>query len=109
MFSGFETRALQITNELLRKVERSAAPGLTERAKSQGEIALEEVKVAMKSLVTVVREILNEQQKEISRCLIPHVQKQLRNGYAEAAEERGRGSVARQKVSFANNMRTVNF
>ena len=41
---------------------------------------------------------IDNEQKETSRCLAPHVQDQLLWGYDRAMEERGRGSVARQKV-----------
>lgn len=46
----------------------------------------------------LVGDFLRNQQKDISRCLIPHVKAQLSSGYDEAMEERGTGSVARQKV-----------
>lgn len=52
----------------------------------------------MKSLVNSVRQVLNDDQKEISRCLVPLVQKQLRPGYQLAFLERGLGSVAKQKA-----------
>lgn len=91
---------MTVIKKLLQEIETSAAPGLKDRTKSQSEIALEEAKVAMKALVTVVREILDEQQKDISRCLVPHLQEQLKEGYILAMEERGLGSVKRQKVSL---------
>jgi hypothetical protein len=45
-----------------------------------------------------VKEALNNEQKEVSRSLAPHVQSELIDGYSAAMEERGPGSVARQKV-----------
>jgi len=45
---------------------------------------------------------MNNEQKEVSRCLAPHVQEQLVDGYDRAMEERGTGSVARQKAVFHN-------
>ena len=45
---------------------------------------------------------MNNEQKEVSRCLAPHVQNQLVDGYNRAMEERGTGSVARQKAVFHN-------
>ncbi|KAG7449284.1 uncharacterized protein BT62DRAFT_1073773 [Guyanagaster necrorhizus] len=48
----------------------------------------------------VSESMANEQ--EISRCLAPHVQEELTPGYDRAMEERGTGSVARQKASFHN-------
>lgn len=51
----------------------------------------------------VVKEALGREQKEISRCLAPHIQNELMDGYDLAVEERGRGSVARQKVCFIHS------
>ena len=48
--------------------------------------------------MSVVRETMNNEQKEVSRCMAPHVQAQLVEGYDRAMEERGTGSVARQKA-----------
>ncbi|KAF8589963.1 hypothetical protein K439DRAFT_1628171 [Ramaria rubella] len=107
LFASFESQAMAHIKKLLKDVENSATPSLQDRSKRQGEIALEEAKIAMKSLVTVVRDILNEQQKEVSRCLVPHVQTQLRSGYNQAAEERGRGSVARQKAVLHDFVKTT--
>jgi len=50
----------------------------------------------------VVRETMQAEQKETSRCLAPHIQEQLVEGYDRAMEERGTGSVARQKACFHN-------
>ena len=46
----------------------------------------------------VVKEALGKKQKEISRCLAPHIQTELAVGYNLAMEERGRGSVVQQRV-----------
>ncbi|KAF8531170.1 hypothetical protein JB92DRAFT_3105602 [Gautieria morchelliformis] len=107
LFASFEAQAMSIVSKLLKEVENSAAPGLKDRSKQQGEAALEEVKVAMKSLVMVVRDILNNNQKEVSRCLVPHLAGQLHPGYSQASDEWGRGSVARQKAVFHNFITTV--
>ncbi|KAF5370055.1 hypothetical protein D9758_001123 [Tetrapyrgos nigripes] len=97
LFAPFETDALRVINKLVDDVEASAALGLKDRVKSQGELCLEEAKVALKKSIELVRETLNSEQKEISRCLAPHVQNNLVDGYDLAMEERGKGSVARQK------------
>lgn len=85
-------------DKLINEVERSAAPGLKDRAKLQGESCLDEARVALQKTVDTVKETLNNEQKEVSRSLAPHVQGQLLDGYTEAMEHRGKGSVARQKV-----------
>lgn len=90
-----------IVKELLKQVEESAALGLQDRAKLQGEQCLEEANVALKKTMDIVKDTMTKEQKEVSRCMAPHVQKQLVEGYDRAMEERGLGSVARQKVRLA--------
>ena len=100
LFGPFEEATLGVINNLLKDVEESAASGLRERCKAQGQICLEEARVALQNTVNVVQDTLNSEQKEVSRSLAPHVQNQLREGYDRAMEERGTGSVARQKVEI---------
>jgi len=50
--------------------------------------------------VELVKDTMNQEQKETSRIMAPHVQAQLVEGYDTAMEERGTGSVARQKAYF---------
>ncbi|GJE84682.1 nuclear GTPase SLIP-GC [Phanerochaete sordida] len=102
LFASFEHATNEAIARVLKEVEESAAPGLKERARGQAELALEEAKVALHKTIDSVRETINDEQKEISRCLAPHVQDQLVDGYDEAMLERGRGSVARQKIVFHN-------
>ena len=98
LFETFEKHTLEVIDKLLKDVEETAAAGLKERARSQGELCLQEAKVALQKTLDVVRDTMTTQQKETSRCLAPHVQEQLFDGYDDAMAERGRGSVARQKV-----------
>lgn len=98
LFASFEKAANDTIIVLLKEVEASAALGLKERAKGQGELSLDEAKVALRKTLDIVRDTINTEQKEVSRCLAPHVQNQLVDGYDRAMEERGKGSVARQKV-----------
>ena len=100
LFGGFNNATNDAINKVLTEVEDSAAPGLKDRAKVQGNVALDEAKIALQNTLKAVRETITNEQKEISRCLAPHVQNQLMSGYDRAMEERGRGSVARQKVCF---------
>lgn len=99
LFASFEKSALGAINAMLNEVERSAAKGLKDHAKAQAEVCVEEARVALKKTLELVQETMNTEQKEVSRCLAPHVQNRLVDGYNRAMEERGRGSVARQKVS----------
>ncbi|KAG6918940.1 hypothetical protein DXG01_010595 [Tephrocybe rancida] len=100
LFSPFEASSISSINKLLKDVEESAAQGLKDRTKIQGEQCLEEARVALKKTMEVVKETMNNEQKEVSRCMAPHVQAQLVEGYDRAMEERGTGSVARQKTYF---------
>ncbi|KAJ7507726.1 hypothetical protein B0H11DRAFT_1968347 [Mycena galericulata] len=100
VFSPLLSSTIACINQLINDVERSAAPGLKDRAKLQGESCLDEARVALDKTVETVKETLNNEQKEVSRSLAPHVQGQLLDGYTEAMEHRGKGSVARQKASF---------
>ena len=102
LFTAFESATLKSINKLLKDVEDSAAIGLKDRVKSQAELCLEEAGVALKKTLELVRQTMNNEQKEVSRCLAPHVQDQLVDGYDRAMEERGTGSVARQKAVFHN-------
>ncbi|CAL1702209.1 unnamed protein product [Somion occarium] len=100
LFASFDKSATTVIQQLLKEVEDSAAQGLKERAKGQADLSLDEAKVALRKTIDVVRDTINTEQKEVSRCLAPHVQNQLVDGYERAMEERGRGSVARQKALF---------
>ncbi|KAK7470729.1 hypothetical protein VKT23_002151 [Stygiomarasmius scandens] len=100
LFASVEVDALNVIRTLLCDVEVSAALGLKDRVKSQGELCLEEAKVAMQKSTELVRSALSEEQKDISRLLAPLVQHSLKDGYELALEQVGRGSVARQKTVF---------
>lgn len=98
LFGGFEAATNAAIRKVVQEVEDTAAAGLKERTRGQGELAFEEAKVALQKTLGAVRETINGEQKEVSRCLAPHVQNQLFDGYEAAMAERGKGSVARQKV-----------
>lgn len=100
LFGAFEAAALKVIHRLIKDVEDSAALGLKDRVRGQSDLCLEEAKVALKKTLELVRQAMNNEQKEVSRCLAPHVQNQLIDGYDLAMEERGTGSVARQKAVF---------
>ncbi|KAI3612523.1 hypothetical protein WG66_009883 [Moniliophthora roreri] len=97
LFGPFEVSALRVIGDLITEIEASAAPGLKDRVKLQGELCLQDAKLALAKTIDLVRETMSTEQKEISRCLAPHVQMQLMDGYDEAMEFRGPGSVKKQK------------
>ncbi|KZT24461.1 hypothetical protein NEOLEDRAFT_1134832 [Neolentinus lepideus HHB14362 ss-1] len=100
LFSTFEMSSKAAIKKLVKEVEESAAPTFKDRVRNQAELSLEEANVSLAKMLDTVRETMNAEQKEVSRCLAPHVQDQLVDGYDRAMEERGRGSVARQKAVF---------
>ncbi|KAJ7498992.1 hypothetical protein FB451DRAFT_1347396 [Mycena latifolia] len=100
VFAPLLSSTVACINQLVNDVERTAASGLKDRAKVQGESCLNEARVALDKTVETVKETLNNEQKEVSRSLAPHVQGQLLDGYLSAMGETGIGSVKRQKDSF---------
>ncbi|EPQ59276.1 hypothetical protein GLOTRDRAFT_136192 [Gloeophyllum trabeum ATCC 11539] len=100
LFAAFEANTKAAIKRLVEEVEESAAPALKDRVRNQAELSLEEASVTLNKTLETVREAMNNQQKEVSRCLAPHVQNQLIEGYDRAMLERGKGSVARQKTVF---------
>lgn len=100
IFASLLASTTSCIDKLVADVERSAAPGLKDRAKVQSEKCLESARVALDQTVQTVKETLNTEQKEVSRSLAPHVRNQLLDGYDAAMDERGKGSVKRQKDSF---------
>lgn len=77
----------QIT-KLLSAVESSAAPGLKDRIRFQAEQCHDEAKVTLAKIMELVKGIMNEEQKTVSRLLAPHVQAQLSETYNLSMEER---------------------
>ncbi|KAF8639459.1 hypothetical protein AX16_010313 [Volvariella volvacea WC 439] len=102
LFSTFESRIQEVLKALVCEIESSAPPSLKDRAKAQGELCLEESVAGLKRTLHLAREALASQQKEASRSMAPHIQAQLREGYDLAMQERGEGSVARQRAVFKN-------
>ncbi|KAH8118439.1 hypothetical protein DFH11DRAFT_1849817 [Phellopilus nigrolimitatus] len=100
LFSSFETKVVEVISNILKEIEESCPVVLRDRAHHQGQLCIEEVKVALKKTIDVVHNELSTNQKDVSRCLEPHVREQLSDGYSRAMEERGTGSVARQKNVF---------
>ena len=86
--------------KLRKEIEDSAPVGLKDRCKLQSQVALKEAQTVTVNILQNIKTAMTNEQKEISRCLTPHVKSELLDGYAAAMEERGTGSVARQKVNF---------
>lgn len=102
LFASFRTSATAAISSLIKDVEESCPAGLKDRAKIQGETCQDEANQTLEKALAAVRAVLQDQQKEVSRCLVPHIRGELAEGYDLAMEERGKGSVARQKAIFHN-------
>ncbi|KAG2369878.1 hypothetical protein BDR07DRAFT_1526349 [Suillus spraguei] len=102
LFASLSNAIMTSINQLIADVEASAAAGLKDRVHAQSSVSQEEARHALGQTMEVVKEALAKEQKEISRCLAPHVQNELTEGYNLALQERGTGSVARQKAVFRN-------
>ena len=101
LFAPFEKAVTTAINKLLKEFEDSCVEILRDRARNQAEVCRQESIAALKKTLEVVRAELNTGQKDVSRSLVPHVQGSLLGGYELAMDERGIGSVARQKVGEA--------
>ncbi|KAL1740588.1 hypothetical protein HDZ31DRAFT_85351 [Schizophyllum fasciatum] len=104
LFAGLDSSTSDKIMQLVKDVEASAAPGLKERAKMQGDQCMEQAQLALRNAMADVKVALQNEQKEVSRCLGPHVRDQLIPGYDLAMDERGPGSVARQKVLVGDTL-----
>ena len=100
LWQPFTDAANKVVETLLQDMESSATTqDLRCAVKTQADISLTEWTVAVKKIVDVAEERLKEKQKEISRVFEEHVSGNLTEGYKTASEQRGPGSVKRQKVS----------
>ncbi|KAJ7591152.1 hypothetical protein C8J56DRAFT_934806 [Mycena floridula] len=107
LFAALETSIVKAINKLVEEVQDTAAIGLKDRVRQQGELCLQEATVSLKASMDLVRDRLTEQQKDISRSLAPHVETSLTDSYDLAMQERGPGSVARQKAVFTRELKEV--
>lgn len=73
LFGLFEKKGLRAIQDLLARIEASAAPGLREKCRAQTQVALREAQTSMTSIVAQVNEAMKAQQKELSRMLAPRV------------------------------------
>jgi hypothetical protein len=109
LFTSFDKATVATINRLLKDVEDSTPTGLKDRAKVQTEACREEARLAARKTLDIVRESLKSERKEISRCVAPHVQSQLADGYDQALAIKGIGSVARQKARHIHLARCCKF
>jgi hypothetical protein len=98
MFTTFEQHVKVVIQQLLTDFQQDLPPGLKGPATSHTEHCLQITKVTMKGTVDHVRKTLNKKRRELSRSMAPNIQEGLRQGYEDALKEKGKGSIARQKV-----------
>jgi hypothetical protein len=98
MFTRLATAVLVTIKKLLKEVEESSAPGLKDYAAIQANHCIEMTQVAMEGTIDVVQQSITLEQRKISRSMAPNVQERLRAGYDSALQEKGKGSVLRQRV-----------
>ncbi|KAG9082296.1 hypothetical protein FRC06_005133, partial [Ceratobasidium sp. 370] len=100
LFTPVKSAARTEVVKLLKEIEDSAPAGLKDRCRAQAQVTLKEVQVVTANILRNIKTAMTNEQKEVSRCLTPHVKSELLDGYRLALEERGAGSVARQKEVF---------
>src|ERR1700722_10162452 len=98
LFASFDSATVVVIDNILKEFEESVPPGLKDRARTQVKTCLKDVKLTMRNTIVVVHQSLVSEQKRISRCVTPHVQAQLAEGYDQATKVRGKGSAVRQKA-----------
>jgi hypothetical protein len=98
LFSPISAKAYDGLQSLINNISDSAPIGMQDHCKKQAELSLNEAKLSIEKIMYEVLEQMMSEQKDISRCLGPHVVRKLSGGYLEAALQRGKGCSVRQKV-----------
>lgn len=99
LFGPFETDVVNCVAQLLQDFLNSTAPELKPGAMLQQKAARKELRATLSRTMEAVKETMLAQRKEISRSVSPLIQKCLMESYENAKREKGKGSVARIKVS----------
>lgn len=87
----------------VKKYVEFAPTSLKQRAENQADVCRKRLDAELPLILDVVSEAMAEGQRTASRVLAPSIQEQLRDTYAQALLERGKGSVARRQVSLFHN------
>lgn len=69
LFASFEKSTKAAIEKLLKEIENSAPVGLKDRTKGQGLVCQEEANVALNKTLDLVKETMNNEQKEVSRLI----------------------------------------
>lgn len=89
---------------LLTDFEQSATPLLEDCAREKVQQVQQELRGLLEAIVIRVKDVIDKEQKEANRCLVPHLRKALAPGYADAAPLSGPGSSARRKVCWMHSI-----
>ncbi|KAI0796020.1 hypothetical protein C8Q75DRAFT_357215 [Abortiporus biennis] len=100
LFSPFKDTVTLELQKVLQEVQKSAGNSLQKRCISHVNLSSSTSETAINSLVDKVKMVCTQQQRRISRSIIPFIQEKLSDGYAIALEEEGRGSGKTQKMVF---------
>ncbi|CAE6524550.1 unnamed protein product [Rhizoctonia solani] len=82
---------------LMSVLQRSSPPALRQECGSHCNMTLQEVHGTIDEIQKGIKKLINREQRELSRTLVPKIQDILRPVYNEAAIIRGRGSTKIQK------------
>lgn len=69
LFASFEKSTKAAIEKVLKEIEQSAPIGLKDRTKVQGLVCQEEANVALNKTLDLVKETMNNEQKEVSRLI----------------------------------------
>jgi hypothetical protein len=98
MFSPFQLKVKEAIKQLLKDIRASASANLVGRVDELENATFERARITLEQSIARVQAIVSEEQKTITRSLIPHIQAKLIPTYRTASSQRGKGSVAVQKV-----------
>ncbi|RXW22795.1 hypothetical protein EST38_g3042 [Candolleomyces aberdarensis] len=101
-FSDLKTSVTAAITRLLRDFQNTVAGDFRDDAREQADLCLKDAQSTLEATVDAVNNALTKQQKAISRCMVPHVQKVMWETYIEAMEHRGTNSYVRQKLCIEN-------
>ncbi len=93
--------SIDTAEEVLKEVARATPSSLHSNCVDQVDACLLEARGAFADIKTRLRDYLNQNQRDVSRYIVPTVQRYLKDNYAAAsATGRGSGNAKKKRVSF---------
>lgn len=104
MFPTLSSKVLSTLSSLLTRITQTAPPGLRDRIIAQGEAVKISIGLSLEILIEGLRNVVSWEQMGVTRGLEERMKGEdgMGGGYAKAKEERGKGCVARSKVSLTS-------